>query len=149
MISQGRCIWIFDASRQSEIGPVLMKHAGSLGHPELFSQLLEILKHLHEIGQDVCSLQNSARLSHRYTPPWHADGEQHQGGHRQIFPCKGMDNLNQITGRGRGVFTSTLSSAMSGKEFAATVSTLPMADQQTIRTSLVKSWGSAADEAPR
>src|SRR4051794_4889686 len=79
----------------------------------------------------------------RYTPPWHADGEQHQGGHRQIFPCKGMDNLNQITGRGRGMFTSTLSSAMSGKEFAATVSTLPMADQQTIRTSLVKSWGEA------
>ena len=32
------------------------------------------------------------------------------------------------------MFTSTLVSAMSGKEFAATVSTLPMADQQMIRT---------------
>src|SRR3954449_8267084 len=41
--------------------------------------------------------------------------------------------LTKSRGEGR-MFTSTLSSAMSGKEFAATVSTLPMADQQMIRT---------------
>lgn len=76
----------------------LVQHARGLGEPNPFSELLEFLKHFQEIGQDICPLQNSGRLSHRYTPPWPPDGEPHQGAHRQIFPCKRMNNLNQISG---------------------------------------------------